>query len=137
MPLRALVLNFHSSIPTFPGAYQEYPSRRVKSNVNKTVKFPISRCASRPRYLQIANAPDIEPPNNRVYPPGPGYIFLTVGETTSVGAPVMVGSGTSPPVPHQRLEFEAVKQVGPSGTCCGTLDKLPTHPASFRPGSIY
>ncbi|KAF8173873.1 glyoxal oxidase precursor [Mycena galopus ATCC 62051] len=41
------------------------------------------------------------PPNNRVYPPGPGYIFLTVGDTTSVGAHVMVGSGASPPVPDQ------------------------------------
>ncbi|KAJ6473167.1 glyoxal oxidase precursor [Mycena sanguinolenta] len=41
------------------------------------------------------------PPNNRVYPPGPGYVFLTVGDTTSVGAHVMVGSGASPPVPDQ------------------------------------
>ncbi|KAJ7778340.1 glyoxal oxidase N-terminus-domain-containing protein [Mycena metata] len=38
------------------------------------------------------------PPNNRVYPPGPAYIFVTVGETTSVGAHVMVGSGANPPV---------------------------------------
>ncbi|KAJ6615474.1 glyoxal oxidase precursor [Mycena sp. CBHHK59/15] len=41
------------------------------------------------------------PPNNRVYPPGPGYIFLTIGDSTSVGAHVMVGSGASPPVPDQ------------------------------------
>jgi hypothetical protein len=60
------------------------------------------------------------PPNNRVYPPGPGtgiipfevwrillmvrcigYIYLTVGDTTSVGTHVMVGSGASPPVPDQ------------------------------------
>ncbi|KAF7324437.1 Copper radical oxidase [Mycena venus] len=41
------------------------------------------------------------PPNNRVYPPGPGYIYLTVGDTTSVGVHVMVGSGASPPVPDQ------------------------------------
>ncbi|KAJ7485306.1 glyoxal oxidase N-terminus-domain-containing protein [Mycena latifolia] len=41
------------------------------------------------------------PPNNRVFPPGPAYIFLTVGETTSVGAHVMVGSGANPPVPDQ------------------------------------
>ncbi|KAJ7878975.1 hypothetical protein B0H14DRAFT_1621059 [Mycena olivaceomarginata] len=41
------------------------------------------------------------PPNNRVYPPGPGYIFLTVGDTTSVGAHVMVGNGDSPPVADQ------------------------------------
>ncbi|KAF7331451.1 Copper radical oxidase [Mycena kentingensis (nom. inval.)] len=41
------------------------------------------------------------PPNNRVYPPGPGYIFVTVGELTSEGAHVMIGSGASPPVPDQ------------------------------------
>ncbi|KAJ7211267.1 glyoxal oxidase N-terminus-domain-containing protein [Mycena pura] len=41
------------------------------------------------------------PPNNRVYPPGPAYIFVTAGETTSVGAQVMVGSGANPPVPDQ------------------------------------
>jgi hypothetical protein len=41
------------------------------------------------------------PPNNRVYPPGPAYIFVTVGDTTSVGAHVMVGSGANPPVPDQ------------------------------------
>ncbi|KAJ7499857.1 glyoxal oxidase N-terminus-domain-containing protein [Mycena latifolia] len=41
------------------------------------------------------------PPNNRVYPPGPGYIFVTVGDTTSAGVHVMVGSGAPPPVPDQ------------------------------------
>ncbi|KAF7351193.1 hypothetical protein MSAN_01550300 [Mycena sanguinolenta] len=41
------------------------------------------------------------PPNNRVYPPGPAYIFVTVGDSTSVGAHVMVGSGANPPVPDQ------------------------------------
>jgi hypothetical protein len=32
---------------------------------------------------------------------GIGYIFLTVGDTTSVGAHVMVGNGDSPPVADQ------------------------------------
>ncbi|KAJ7512721.1 glyoxal oxidase N-terminus-domain-containing protein [Mycena galericulata] len=41
------------------------------------------------------------PPNNQVFPPGPGFIFVTLGETTSAGAHVMVGSGASPPVPNQ------------------------------------
>ncbi|KAJ6487983.1 glyoxal oxidase N-terminus-domain-containing protein [Mycena sanguinolenta] len=41
------------------------------------------------------------PPNNRVYPPGPAYIFVTVGDSTSVGAHVMVGSGANPPVADQ------------------------------------
>ncbi|KAK7026578.1 hypothetical protein R3P38DRAFT_3191743 [Favolaschia claudopus] len=43
----------------------------------------------------------LSPPNNRVYPPGPGYLFLTVGDATSAGMRVMVGSGASPPVPDQ------------------------------------
>ncbi|KAJ6470089.1 glyoxal oxidase N-terminus-domain-containing protein [Mycena vitilis] len=41
------------------------------------------------------------PPNNRVFPPGPAFIFVTAGDTTSVGAHVMVGSGANPPVADQ------------------------------------
>ncbi|KAF9449109.1 copper radical oxidase, partial [Macrolepiota fuliginosa MF-IS2] len=41
------------------------------------------------------------PPNNRVYPPGPAYIFLTVDDVTSTGVRVMMGSGAPPPVPDQ------------------------------------
>ncbi|XP_006462814.1 hypothetical protein AGABI2DRAFT_179427 [Agaricus bisporus var. bisporus H97] len=41
------------------------------------------------------------PPNNRVYPPGPGYIFLTVGDVSSTGVRVMVGNGATPPVEDQ------------------------------------
>ncbi|KAJ7869172.1 hypothetical protein B0H14DRAFT_3861287 [Mycena olivaceomarginata] len=44
------------------------------------------------------------PPNNRVYPPGPAYIFVTVGDT-SIGAHVMVGSGANPPVPDQGIRL--------------------------------
>ncbi|KAI0757970.1 glyoxal oxidase precursor [Fomes fomentarius] len=39
----------------------------------------------------------VTPPNGRVYPPGPATVFLTVGDVTSEGAWVMVGSGRSPP----------------------------------------
>ncbi|KAJ7634843.1 glyoxal oxidase N-terminus-domain-containing protein [Roridomyces roridus] len=45
------------------------------------------------------------PPNNRVYPPGPAYVFVTLGDTTSVGAHVMVGSGANPPVPDQGVRL--------------------------------
>lgn len=38
------------------------------------------------------------PPNGRVYPPGPGFIYLSVGGVSSRGAMVMVGSGAGPPV---------------------------------------
>ncbi|KIJ53696.1 copper radical oxidase [Sphaerobolus stellatus SS14] len=41
------------------------------------------------------------PPNNRVFPPGPAFIFLTVDDVTSTGVHVMMGSGASPPVPDQ------------------------------------
>jgi len=41
------------------------------------------------------------PPNNRVFPPGPGYIFVTIGDVTSPGARVMMGNGLSPPVKDQ------------------------------------
>ncbi|KAF9449103.1 copper radical oxidase [Macrolepiota fuliginosa MF-IS2] len=41
------------------------------------------------------------PPNNRVYPPGPAWIYLTVDDVSSVGVRVMVGNGAPPPVPDQ------------------------------------
>ncbi|KXN92579.1 hypothetical protein AN958_04789 [Leucoagaricus sp. SymC.cos] len=43
------------------------------------------------------------PPNNRVYPPGPGYIFLTVDDVTSPGVRVIMGNGASPPVEDQGI----------------------------------
>ncbi|KAG6908451.1 hypothetical protein DXG01_004534 [Tephrocybe rancida] len=43
------------------------------------------------------------PPNNRVYPPGPGWIFVTVDGVTSVGAHVLVGDGRAPPVQDQGI----------------------------------
>ncbi|KAL9715478.1 hypothetical protein Ac2012v2_002139 [Leucoagaricus gongylophorus] len=45
------------------------------------------------------------PPNNRVFPPGPAYIFLTVDDVTSLGARVMVGNGASPPVKDQGVRI--------------------------------
>ncbi|KXN80836.1 hypothetical protein AN958_07199 [Leucoagaricus sp. SymC.cos] len=45
------------------------------------------------------------PPNNRVYPPGPGYIFLTVDDVTSPGVRVMMGNGASPPVEDQGIRI--------------------------------
>ncbi|KAG6907578.1 hypothetical protein DXG01_008374 [Tephrocybe rancida] len=41
------------------------------------------------------------PPNNRVYPPGPGWIYLTVDGITSTGAQVLIGNGNAPPVNDQ------------------------------------
>jgi hypothetical protein len=48
------------------------------------------------------------PPNNRIFPPGPGWIFVTVGETTSTAAHVMIGSGANPPVPDQGIPLAIV-----------------------------
>ncbi|PFH46926.1 copper radical oxidase [Amanita thiersii Skay4041] len=47
----------------------------------------------------------MSPPNNRVYPPGPAFIYLTVDDVTSSGVQVMVGSGASPPVPDQGIQI--------------------------------
>ncbi|KAG6817321.1 hypothetical protein H0H87_010338 [Tephrocybe sp. NHM501043] len=41
------------------------------------------------------------PPNNRVYPPGPGWIFLTVDGITGTGVQILLGNGRSPPVEDQ------------------------------------
>ncbi|KAF9467903.1 copper radical oxidase [Collybia nuda] len=43
------------------------------------------------------------PPNNRVFPPGPAYIFLTIDDVTSTGAHVIVGDGGAPPVKDQGI----------------------------------
>ncbi|KAF8530540.1 glyoxal oxidase N-terminus-domain-containing protein [Hysterangium stoloniferum] len=45
------------------------------------------------------------PPNNRVFPPGPAFVFLTIDDVTSTGAQVMVGTGGSPPVPDQGINL--------------------------------
>ncbi|PPR00143.1 hypothetical protein CVT24_008950 [Panaeolus cyanescens] len=47
----------------------------------------------------------MSPPNNRVYPPGPAFIFVTIDGVTSTGTKVMVGSGASPPVPDQGIRI--------------------------------
>lgn len=47
----------------------------------------------------------LSPPNNRVYPPGPAYVFLTVDDVTSAGVHVMVGSGATPPVADQGIRI--------------------------------
>jgi len=47
------------------------------------------------------------PPNNRVFPPGIGYVFVTVDDVTSVGAQVMMGNGANPPVEDQGVPLTA------------------------------
>ncbi len=62
------------------------------------------------------------PPNNRVYPPGPGritysrneeavadnppgYIFVTIGDVTGPGVRVLIGDGRPPPVADQGVRL--------------------------------
>ncbi|PPQ85498.1 hypothetical protein CVT25_006578 [Psilocybe cyanescens] len=47
----------------------------------------------------------LSPPNNRVYPPGPAFIFVTVDDVTSTGTRVMVGNGLPPPVADQGVKL--------------------------------
>nr|GAT49834.1 predicted protein [Mycena chlorophos] len=42
------------------------------------------------------------PPNNRIYPPGIAWIYVTVdGKYVSAGSRIMIGTGGSPPVEDQ------------------------------------
>lgn len=40
------------------------------------------------------------PPNPNIFPPGPGFVFLTIDDVTSEGHQVMVGTGAAPPQAH-------------------------------------
>ncbi|TFK30187.1 copper radical oxidase [Coprinopsis marcescibilis] len=60
------------------------------------------------------NAEDIVvegPPNEGVYPPGPGWIYLVVGGVPSRGVQIMVGGGDDPP-----FDEEAMRNVLESTT---------------------
>jgi len=55
-------------------------------------------------YLDIDVFPDSpnrvtvhSPPSSGIYPPGPGWLFLVVGDIWSVAKQVMVGDGSNPP----------------------------------------
>jgi len=67
--------------------------------------------SSRLVFMEAVLSPDrrtlsvLSPPNNRVYPPGPAFIFVTVDDITSSGAHVMVGTGATPPVPDQGIRI--------------------------------
>ena len=43
------------------------------------------------------------PPNENIYPPGPGWLYVVVDGVPSVGKRVMVGSGEGPPVDQQAI----------------------------------
>ncbi|PPQ85496.1 hypothetical protein CVT25_006576 [Psilocybe cyanescens] len=45
------------------------------------------------------------PPNNRIFSPGPAFIFLTVDDVTSEGSRLMIGNGLPPPVQDQGIRI--------------------------------
>ena len=58
---------------------------------------------SRLVYLQITRRDDgvlevAAPPSGKVYPPGPGFLYVVADGVPSKGIKVMVGDGESPPV---------------------------------------
>ena len=58
---------------------------------------------SRLVYLQITRRDDgvlevAGPPTGKVYPPGPGFLYVVADGVPSKGIKVMVGDGESPPV---------------------------------------
>ncbi|KDR73335.1 hypothetical protein GALMADRAFT_142447 [Galerina marginata CBS 339.88] len=45
------------------------------------------------------------PPNNRVFPPGPAFLFLTIDGVTSAGTRILLGNGLPPPVRDQGIRI--------------------------------
>lgn len=62
--------------------------------------FLVSELSRDRRTLTITS-----PPNNRVFPPGPAFLFLTIDDVTSPGEMLMLGTGASPPVPDQGIRL--------------------------------
>jgi hypothetical protein len=44
------------------------------------------------------------PPNERIYPPGYGWVYLLVGGVPSAGKRVMIGDGSDPPFDQEAME---------------------------------
>ncbi len=63
--------------------YLEYTAQATGSSLTLTVKAP---------------------PHAAIYPPGPGWIYLVVGEKWSEAIHVLVGDGSSPPSDPEALE---------------------------------
>lgn len=44
------------------------------------------------------------PPDGKIYPPGPGWVYVVVDGIPSAGVKVMVGSGEGPPVDETAID---------------------------------
>ena len=44
------------------------------------------------------------PPDGAKYPPGPGWLFVVIGDVPSTGVKIMVGNGEGPPVDRGAIE---------------------------------
>lgn len=62
------------------------------------------------------------PPRPGVYPPGPGWIYLVVGDKWSVAIPVLIGDGSNPPEDSSALE----NMLRSSDTSEGSVEKSGT-----------
>lgn len=59
------------------------------------------------------------PPRPSIYPPGPGWIYLVVGEKWSKAIPVIIGDGSNPPEDPGALE----NMLNNSDTSEGEVEK--------------
>lgn len=44
------------------------------------------------------------PPNGKIYPPGPGWLYVVVDGIPSEGVKVIVGDGRSPPIDEDAIK---------------------------------
>ncbi|KAF4617447.1 hypothetical protein D9613_006409 [Agrocybe pediades] len=121
-PFMSMERPIMSNVPTKIGFNQRF---NIAVNIPKNLKATSIKVAlmdlgfsshafhssSRLVFMEAQLSPDrktlsvLSPPNNRVYPPGPAFIFLTVDDVTSTGAHVMVGNGLPPPVADQGIKL--------------------------------
>ncbi|KAF9447878.1 copper radical oxidase [Macrolepiota fuliginosa MF-IS2] len=45
------------------------------------------------------------PPHGRIYPPGPGWLFVLVDGVPSEGVKIMIGGGRGPPVDQEAIDY--------------------------------
>jgi len=84
---------------SFPVALMDlgYVTHGVHAN-SRLVYLPASLSADQ-TILTITG-----PPDAKIWPPGPGWLYLVVGGVPSTARKVMVGGGMQPPVDEEALD---------------------------------
>jgi hypothetical protein len=88
---------------------------------------------SRLVYLEVSISADLKtltvtgPPSGRIYPPGPGWLYLVVGGVPSPGRKVLIGDGKSPPVDRAAIN----KQVGSPDVLSYALTNILQHAKAY------